>query len=123
MPLTRPPDHETLTIFSLAFVMAALGALLKVLMDGVRRSAKQVLMKMFIMGLWGGVYGWAVTAKLTMTPEALSASAVIVGYAGYEATVSAIAKLLNPHFVQVLGLERREPVARTRKGDEGTRHD
>lgn len=123
MPLTRPPDHETITIFSLAFVMAALGALLKVLMDGVRRSLKQVFMKMLIMGLWGGVYGWAVTSQFTMTPEALSASAVVVGYAGYEVTVSAIVRLMNPQLAQLLGLDRRVPAARTRKDDAGSQDD
>jgi len=107
MPLSRPPDGETLTIFSLAFFMAAMGALLKVLMDGVRRSLKQVLMKMFIMGMWGGVYGWAVTSRFTLTPEALSASAVIVGYAGYEVTITLVIKILNPHLANLLGLDRR----------------
>jgi len=123
MPLSRPPDGETLTIFSLAFAMAALGALLKILMDGVKRSLKQVLMKMFIMGLWGAVYGWAITSKFTISPEALSASAVIVGYAGYEVTIAAALQILNPQLAQLMGLDRRSEHARTRQDDEGTPSD
>ena len=123
MPLSRPPDGETLTIFSLAFIMAAMGALLKVLMDGVKRSPKQVLAKMFVMGVWGGVYGWAVASKFTISPEALSASAVIVGYAGYEVTATIVVKLLNPQLAGLVGLDRRTPHARTRQDDEETRHD
>lgn len=117
MPLTRPPDGETLTIFSLAFVMAALGALLKILMDGVKRSIKQTVMKMLIMGAWGGVYGWVITSQLTITPEALSASAVIVGYAGYEVTATLIIKILSPQLAQILGLDRRSFASRKDDSD------
>ena len=120
MPLSRPPDSETFTIFSLAFVMAALGALLKILMDGVKRSPRQILMKMFIMGLWGAVYGWAITSKFTISPEALSASAVIVGYAGYEVTIAAAVQVLNPQLAQLMGLDRRSKPPQTRQDDAQT---
>lgn len=120
MPLSRPPDNETLTIFSLAFVMAGLGALMKILLDGVKRTPKQIATKILIMSFWGGVYGWAITAQLTLSPEALAASSVVIGYAGYEVTISLIMRLLNPTLAQALGLDRRKPPAQTRKDDDGT---
>jgi len=107
LPL-KDPDASMWTVFSLGAAFAAISAFLRVLVDGVKRTPRQVIAKVVVTSFWGGIAAWTLTEWLTVSPTLLGSISAVFGWAGYEATVSSVMRLLGERTGVALGLDRRQ---------------
>jgi len=105
MPL-KDSDPSIWVTFGWGAFFAGLAALLKTLVDGIRRTPKQVIAKVLVTGFWGGIAAWVVAEWFTVSPSLLGALSAVFGWAGYEATVSTVARVLGEKTGVALGLDR-----------------
>ena len=106
MPL-KDADQSIWVIFGWGAFFAGLAALLRTLVDGIRRTPKQVVAKVLVTGFWGGIAAWTLTEWLTLSPTLLGSLSAVFGWAGYEATVTAVMRILGERTGVALGLDRR----------------
>ena len=106
MPL-KDADQPIWVIFWWGAFFAGFAAFLKTLVDGIRRTPKQVVAKVVVTGFWGGIAAWTLTEWLTISPALLGSLSAVFGWAGYEATVTAVMRVLGERTGVALGLDRR----------------
>ncbi|WP_457631663.1 hypothetical protein [Oceanithermus sp.] len=107
LPL-KDADSSMWTVFSLGAAFAAISAFLRVLVDGVKRTPKQIIAKVIVTSFWGGIAAWTLTEWLTVSPTLLGSISAVFGWAGYEATVSSVMRILGERTGVALGLDRRQ---------------
>ena len=107
MPL-KEADSSIWAVFGWGAFFAAIAAFLKTLVDGIRRTPKQIIAKVLVTAFWGGIAAWTLTEWLTVSPTLLGSLSAVFGWAGYEATVSAVMRILGERTGIALGLDRRQ---------------